>query len=83
MPNGRFLHYHWQIHTLLSQNNHLYLDPQGSQVFRYDDAPHHLHRGQEDAVYALDLNHVDFATVLSKIVSRYLAHLDSTNSNSA
>lgn len=146
MPNGRFLQYYWQIHTLLSQNNHLlddshpdfalckdyevaytaafhasivfidgsrlivrfsvranadveeydyayqYLDPQGSQVFRYDDAPHHpevsthphhLHRGQEDAVYALDLSHVDFATVFSKIVSKHLAHLGSTNNNSA
>jgi hypothetical protein len=58
-----------------------YLDPQGSQVFRYDDAPHHpeiathphhLHRGSEDTVYALDLDHVDFVTVFNKIASKYL-----------
>ena len=135
MPNGRFLHYYWQIHALLNQNSRLlddshpdhalcddyevayaaafhasivfvdgsrliarfslradddveeyddayqYLDPQGGQVFRYDDAPHHpevdthphhLHRDRDDTAYPLDISHVDFATIFNKIPSRYL-----------
>lgn len=146
MPDGRFLHYYWQIHTLLRENSQLvddthpdyalcrdyevaytaafhasivftdgsrliarfslradgeveeydyayqYLDSEGRQVFRYDDAPHHpevsthpdhLHRGQQGKAYALDLDRVDFATVFSEIVSKHLGHLQSTNGSSA
>jgi len=65
-----------------------YLDPQGKRVFRYDDAPHHpeisthphhLHRGAEpsrghkDMVHALDVQRVDFPTILAKIVAQYLS----------
>ena len=65
-----------------------YLDPQGRQILRYDDAPHHpevpthphhLHRGPEplgrkrDKAYALDVNRVDFATIFAKIMRQYLS----------
>ena len=65
-----------------------YLDSQGKRVFRYDDAahhpeitthPHHLHRGPEpserekEKIHALDINHVDFATIFAKIARQYLA----------
>jgi hypothetical protein len=59
-----------------------YLDPQGERILRYDDAPHHpeisthphhLHRGpeskdQKERVYALDIDRVDFFTVLNRIL---------------
>ena len=60
---------------------YVYSDSHGRRVFQYDDAPHHpristhphhLHRGEakgkKERVYALDIAHVDFVTVVEKII---------------